>query len=95
MMGPTLTTEELPAWCLSRGLRIADGEQLHAVFAERDELRAALEACANSLEEEIRDTYGVSTDDKLAEMHEVSVRRFHRDMAPVREARSALSRSSK
>lgn len=65
---------------------------------ERDEaraavstLRAALEVCADNLEDEIRGHHGVADDSKLEEMHPVSVRRFNRDMNAVREARAALA----
>lgn len=40
MSGPTLTTEELVAWALSRKLSNADTEQLRAVFEERDRMDA-------------------------------------------------------
>lgn len=54
-------------------------------------LEDGLRECADSLEEEMRGHHGVGTDDKLKEMHPVSVRQFERDMASVRSARVLLA----
>lgn len=69
--------------------------QLSSTRQRLERVEGALRACADSLEEEVRGHHGVGADTKLEEMHPTSVRRFERDMAPVRDARDALNDTAK
>jgi hypothetical protein len=61
------------------------GTERDALRAEIKKLRAALNECADDLEEEINGKYRGSQNIYIHEMH-----RFDRDMAPVTNARKLL-----
>jgi hypothetical protein len=66
-------------------------EQVDMALAQRTELLAMLKTVTAELEAEVNDTYRGHTTGCNGDMHPAYVRRYNRDMQPVRDAQALIA----